>query len=59
MRAGQDKYLEQIKHDIRNFKKLTNQQITHVLCLPQVEKNEVLLLYNEMMEYIQILFKDL
>jgi hypothetical protein len=39
-----------IIHDIRNFKGLTNEQIKLLLNLSEKEKNEILLLYNEIVK---------
>jgi hypothetical protein len=52
-------HIERIKHDIRNFKRLTPEQITAMLCLTEVEKNELLLLYNDVTADIQVLINDL
>ncbi len=52
-------HIDRIKYDIRNCKRLTPEQITAMLCLTEVEKNELLLLYNDVTAHIQVLIKDL
>jgi hypothetical protein len=45
-----------IIHDIRNFRHLTKEQITALLNLNEKEKDEILLLYNEViLSYIEYL----
>jgi hypothetical protein len=44
------KIKNQIMHDIRNFKYLTNEQTKILLNLSEKEKNEILLLYNEIVK---------
>ena len=39
-----------ITHDIRNFKQLTDEQTKCLLSLSEKEKDEILLLYNEMVK---------
>jgi hypothetical protein len=40
----------QIMHDIRNFKYLNNEKTKILLNLSEKEKNEILLLYNEIVK---------
>ena len=49
----------QIIHDIRNFKGLTNEQINLLLSLSEKEKNEILLLYNEVVKHYRELINSL
>jgi hypothetical protein len=48
----------QIIHDIRNFKGLTNEQINLLLSLSEKEKNEILLLYNEIVKTYEEYLSD-
>jgi hypothetical protein len=50
--------INQIIHDIRNFKGLTNEQKKNLLNLSEKEKNEILLLYNEIVETFGEYFAD-
>ena len=44
------KIKNQIMHDIRNFKYLNNEKTKILLNLSEKEKNEILLLYNEIVK---------
>lgn len=68
MNSNENKYVvkpitvrgfERIKHDIRNFKHMTNEQMTIILSLSNEQKNEILLLYNEVVEQMQALMENL
>ena len=51
--------INKITHDIINFKALTNQQITSLLNLTEKEKDDILLLYNEIVKtYAEYLNED-
>jgi hypothetical protein len=39
-----------ITHDIRNFRQLTDEQTKSLLSLSEKEKDEILLLYNEIVK---------
>ena len=68
MNSNENKYVvkpitlrgfERIKHDIRNFKHMTSEQMTIILSLPVNEKNELLLLYNDVIEQMQTFLNNL
>jgi hypothetical protein len=42
---------EQIVHDIRNMRQLTNDQKKYISSLTGEEKNKIIYLYDEMMSY--------
>jgi hypothetical protein len=42
--------INQITHDIRNFRHLTNDQTKTLLNLSEKEKDDILLLYNEIVK---------
>jgi hypothetical protein len=44
------KIKKQIMHDIRNFEYLNNEKTKFLLNLSEKEKNEILLLYNEIVK---------
>ena len=43
-------HINKITHDIRNFKHLTNDQTKTLLNLSEKEKDDILLLYNEIVK---------
>ena len=49
----------QICHDIRNFRPLTKEQRTKILTLSEKEKDEILLLYNEIIKSYSEYFDDI
>jgi hypothetical protein len=52
-----NKYLEKIKHDIRNLKQLTPKQLDFIMDLPNNEKYKIIKIYNEIMIYVIETFK--
>lgn len=48
--------LDIIKIDIRNFKELTNEQKEFVLNISNSDKNDIIILYNEMMRWVCYIF---
>lgn len=46
-------HIEFIKHSINNIKPLTKEQLNIILQLPEKRKNEIIVLYNNIIEYIQ------
>lgn len=50
--------LDIIKHDIRNYKELTNKQINFILNISNSDKDKVIILYNEMMKYINDILNE-
>lgn len=52
-------HIERIKHDIRNCKRLSAEQTTAMLCLTEVEKNELLLIFNDVVAQVQELLNSI
>ena len=53
------KIKNQIMHDIRNFEYLNNEKTKILLNLSEKEKNEILLLYNEIVKLYKELINSL
>jgi hypothetical protein len=49
--------LDRIKHDIRNLKRLTNAQIELLFSLPHIDKNEIILIYDDIISTIQTIIE--
>jgi hypothetical protein len=52
-----NKDLEKIKHDIRNFKNLTVEQLKYIFSLPEKDKNDIILLYNKIHQFVNEIFE--
>jgi hypothetical protein len=52
-----EKDLKKIKHDIRNLRALTNEQKIFLINSSDKDKNDVLDLYNDMIEYVSTILK--
>lgn len=53
LRNLESTHIERIKHDIRNCKRLTAEQTTAMLCFTEEEKNELLLIFNDVFSQMQ------
>lgn len=51
--------LNKIRHDITNFKKLSCEQLNTVFELYDKDKNDIIILYNDIIESLQLLIGNL
>jgi hypothetical protein len=51
-------HFKKICHDIRNFRPLTKEQSQSILLLPEKEKDEIILLYNEIVKSYNYYLSD-